>query len=368
MFRCDPTHSPPTSFPGASFSSTDGIDDDVSANNAMNGPAPIAVYLYAGDQIVENVTTGYLYFQDSLGNTSHVTDAAGNLLERYTYTAFGTPTFLSANNTQLSTSAYGIRHLFQGQLWTQETALNDYRNRVELPTMGVFLQPDPIGFKGDAANLYRFCGNDAVNRTDPLGLLDRNWDAVRQAMDNCNLLGFFQGEARERMEAARIPTAQDYSASGFRSGAADSQASTHSARSWLPPWLAPVRVTGSSFAERQRFRHELQRALATPRGRELVALIKQQGMQRVIHLRDNWNDARSDTPGRSINIDPHFHPLINTTEGVIAASTARIIGHELGHAVTGAGWNENRGRAMDNVRQNENPIANALGEPSRISY
>jgi RHS repeat-associated protein len=120
--------------------------------------------------IIENATTGYLYFQDSLGNTSHVTDSAGNLLDRYTYSAFGTPSFFSANNSQLSTSAYGIRHLFQGQLWTQETWLNDYRNRVELPTMGVFLQPDPIGFKGDAANVYRFVNNNAVNRIDPMGL------------------------------------------------------------------------------------------------------------------------------------------------------------------------------------------------------
>ena len=61
-----------------------------------NGPAPTAVYLYAGDQIIENVTTGYLYFQDSLGNTSHVTDAAGNLKESYTYSAFGIPTFYNA--------------------------------------------------------------------------------------------------------------------------------------------------------------------------------------------------------------------------------------------------------------------------------
>ena len=132
---------------------------------------PIAVYLYAGDEIIENVTSGYFYYQDSLGNTSHVTDAAGNLLERYTYSAFGTPTFLPPNSDiARSTSALGIRHLFQGQLWTQETGLNDYRNRVELPAMGVFLQPDPIGFKGDAANIYRFCNNNAVNRIDPMGL------------------------------------------------------------------------------------------------------------------------------------------------------------------------------------------------------
>jgi RHS repeat-associated protein len=156
-------------------------------STTTNGPAPIAVYVYAVDQIIENVTTGHLYFQDSLGNTSHVTDAAGNLLERCTYSAFGIPTFLSANNTQLSTSAYGIKHLFQGQLWTQETGLNDYRNRVELPKMGVFLQPDPIGFKGDAANLYRFCNNNAVNRTDPMGLFS----------DRGVFLGYGLGEGME---------------------------------------------------------------------------------------------------------------------------------------------------------------------------
>jgi uncharacterized protein RhaS with RHS repeats len=38
------------------------------------------------------------------------------------------------------------------------------------PDLGRFLQPDPIGFNGDASNLYRYCGNDPVDRTDPTGL------------------------------------------------------------------------------------------------------------------------------------------------------------------------------------------------------
>lgn len=45
----------------------------------------------------------------SLGNTSHVTDAVGNLLERYTYSAFGTPYFYNAAGTQLPSSNYAIR-------------------------------------------------------------------------------------------------------------------------------------------------------------------------------------------------------------------------------------------------------------------
>src|SRR2546430_9451668 len=38
------------------------------------------------------------------------------------------------------------------------------------PDLGSFIQPDPIGFKGDASNLYRYCGNDWANRSDPMGL------------------------------------------------------------------------------------------------------------------------------------------------------------------------------------------------------
>lgn len=167
----------------------------------------MAIYLYAGDQIIENVTMGFFYYQDSLGNTSHVTDSAGNLLERYTYSAFGTPYFYNAAGTQIASSTYGIRHLFQGQLWTQETGLNDYRNRAELPTMGVFLQPDPIGFKGDALNTYRFCNNNAVNRVDPLGLED----SPRPVYHPLTSRGggdwdWFNGRVAAEMMADRNPT------------------------------------------------------------------------------------------------------------------------------------------------------------------
>src|SRR5437588_4250466 len=68
-------------------------------------------------------------------------------------------------------SNYGVKDLGNGGArWIPELGLYDDRNRFMSPDLGRFLQPDPIGFKGDSSNLYRYCGNDWANRTDPMGL------------------------------------------------------------------------------------------------------------------------------------------------------------------------------------------------------
>lgn len=38
------------------------------------------------------------------------------------------------------------------------------------PELGRFLQPDPKEFAAGDYNLYRYCGDDPVDRSDPLGL------------------------------------------------------------------------------------------------------------------------------------------------------------------------------------------------------
>ena len=108
--------------------------------------------------------------QDSLGSTSHVADANGQLLEWYRYDLYGKPKYYDASNSQLQSSNYQVKDLHGGARWIPELGLYDDRNRFMSPELGRFLQPDPIGFKGDASNLYRFCGNDWANRTDPTGL------------------------------------------------------------------------------------------------------------------------------------------------------------------------------------------------------
>jgi hypothetical protein len=53
--------------------------------------------------------------------------------------------------------------------------LYDLRNRFYSPDLGRFLQPDPIGFAGDPSNIYRYVGNNPVNRSDPSGLVSPDY-------------------------------------------------------------------------------------------------------------------------------------------------------------------------------------------------
>jgi RHS repeat-associated protein len=122
--------------------------------------------------LVKTLVNNIYYYQDELGSTSHVADANGALLEYYKYNLYGKPTYWNAANTQIPSSNYQVQDLGNGgSRWIPQLGLYDDRNRFMSPDLGRFLQPDPIGFKGDASNLYRYCGNDWANRTDPTGLL-----------------------------------------------------------------------------------------------------------------------------------------------------------------------------------------------------
>jgi RHS repeat-associated protein len=132
-------------------------------------------YLFGPTGLVKNLTTNRYYYQDASGSTTHLASSTGAILEWYRYDLQGTPIFYNANNTQITATAYNVRHLFTGQQWYSEVGLYDLRNRYYSPDIGRFLQADPSGFNGDAGNLYRYCHNNPLTHFDPMGYTDHTW-------------------------------------------------------------------------------------------------------------------------------------------------------------------------------------------------
>jgi RHS repeat-associated protein len=91
----------------------------------------------------------------ALGST--IADSSGAVSAQYSYNAYGIPT-----NT--SNDAY----MFTGRRYDFENSTYHYRNRAYNPSLGRFMQPDPIGTDG-GINLYEYAAGDPINKTDPMG-------------------------------------------------------------------------------------------------------------------------------------------------------------------------------------------------------
>lgn len=141
------------------------------AEYSAGASTPIRKYVYGVGGLINtaSATDTFYYYQGGDGSTSQLASSTGALLEWYRYDLQGTPFFYAPDNSSRTTSSFATRYLFTGQEWYHELGLYNLRNRFYSPDLGRFLQPDPIGF-GGGNNLYRYCGNNAVNRGDPFGL------------------------------------------------------------------------------------------------------------------------------------------------------------------------------------------------------
>jgi RHS repeat-associated protein len=142
-------------------------------------------------QVVSTGEWRYHHY-DGQGNCILLTDTGGNIREQYDYDAFGMPYVYSAGGATLAAAAqWGNRFLFTGREWLSDLRIYDYRARQYQPELGRFLQPDPQEFAAGDYNLYRYCHNDPVNRSDPTGLVsltslgggDWDWFNGRVALD-----------------------------------------------------------------------------------------------------------------------------------------------------------------------------------------
>jgi RHS repeat-associated protein len=102
----------------------------------------------------------YYYHFDALGSVVGLTNAGGNTVEVYEYDVYG--------RLGASDASHPNRFMFTGREYDKETGLYYYRARYYNPQIGRFLQTDPVGYDA-GMNLYAYCGNEPIDRTDPSG-------------------------------------------------------------------------------------------------------------------------------------------------------------------------------------------------------
>ena len=97
-----------------------------------------------------------------------LTNAAGILVERYSYTANGTLGIYDASGTVRTTSTYANRYTHTGREYDADLAIYHFCARWYDPATGGFISRDPLGFV-DGLSLYR--GYFGTKGRDPSGTI-----------------------------------------------------------------------------------------------------------------------------------------------------------------------------------------------------
>ena len=147
------------------------------------------------------LTTSF-YHADLIGSTRLVTDGNGAIVDRRAYKAFGETREVRAPSRPSSVGYVGTLGVE-----TDPTGLLFMRNRYYSPTLGRFVQMDPIGLSGGDANLYRYCVNSSLGLVDPSGLTWWGFGSSEycQRSWNQNLLNDHSKTLQESLSRGREP-------------------------------------------------------------------------------------------------------------------------------------------------------------------
>lgn len=145
------------------------VQNDIASNPMiLNSVVARAVPVISGaiQQKIEH------YHKNYLDHVYAVSDQAGNIVESYKYSAFGSVEIYSSNGTFLgnssANSAIGNRVLWNTRRLDPYTGNYNYLFRIYRAPLGRFITRDPIAEWG-GVNLYRYCSNDTLNYWDRYG-------------------------------------------------------------------------------------------------------------------------------------------------------------------------------------------------------
>ena len=150
----------------------------------------------------------YYCHANFLGTVTHVTNSTGSLVEEYRYDAYGKATIYDGQGREIAESAIGNPYMFTGRRYDRETGLYYYRARYYDPDTGRFIQRDNAGYI-DGVNLYSYCRNNPINRTDRFG-----WQSEREPI--------YTGEDLARQLRGRKPWKMGRTVSDYMQGGAPS--------------------------------------------------------------------------------------------------------------------------------------------------
>ncbi len=109
--------------------------------------------------------------EDANFNVSALVNTSGTVVERYLNDPYGTVGIYDASWGTRSSSSHAWNYNHQGGRLDNDSGIYGFRNRDLKPTLGRWIQLDPIGFNGGTVDLYQAYGDSPTVFLDPSGTI-----------------------------------------------------------------------------------------------------------------------------------------------------------------------------------------------------